>query len=54
MICILFLFDPLSRAFSNRCVFDEKAQRVIVDGKPKGILMYAFHNYDSLVWTGLK
>ena len=34
MICICFLFDPLSRAFSNRCVFDEKAHRIIVDGKP--------------------
>ena len=30
-----FCFDPLSRAFSDRCVFDENAQSIIVDGWPK-------------------
>ena len=28
-----FRFDPLSRVFSNRCVFDENAQRGSVDGR---------------------
>ena len=37
-----FRFDPLSRAFSNRCVCDENAQRISVDGRPKRIEMYAF------------
>ena len=37
LICMHFRFDPLSRAFSNRCVFDENAQRVSVDGRPKRI-----------------
>ena len=31
MICMRFRFDPLSRAFSNRYVSDEKAQRISVD-----------------------
>ena len=30
-----FLFKPLSRAFSNRCVFHENAKRISVDGTPK-------------------
>ena len=30
------------RAFSNRCVCDENAQRISVDGRPKRIEMYAF------------
>ena len=34
-ICMRFCFDPLSRAFSDRCVFDKNAQRIIVDGRPK-------------------
>ena len=34
-----FRFDPLSRAFSNRCVFDENAQRISVDGRRKRIEM---------------
>ena len=29
-ICMRFRFDLLSRAFSNRCVFDENAQRIWV------------------------
>ena len=41
-----FRFDPLSIAFSNRCVFDENTQRISVDGRPKRIEMYA------LMWTG--
>ena len=34
-------FDPLSRAFSNRCVSDENVQRNSVDGRPKRIEMSA-------------
>ena len=37
LICMHFRFDPLSRAFSNRCVFNENAQRVSVDGRSKRI-----------------
>ena len=48
MICC---FDPLSRAFSDRCVFDENAQRINVDGRPTRIEMYAFSNENALVWT---
>ena len=29
-ICMHFRFDPLSIAFSDRCVFDENAQRISV------------------------
>ena len=36
-----FRFDPLSRAFLNRCVLDENAQRASVDGGPKWIDMNA-------------
>ena len=35
-------FDPLSRAFSNRCVSDENAQRNSVERRPKRIEMSAF------------
>ena len=42
-----FLFDPLSRAFSNRCVFDENAQRISVDVRPKRIEMYGFSSFDQ-------
>ena len=45
-ICMRFRFDPLSRAFSNRCVFDENAQCVSVVGRPKRMEMYA------IMWTG--
>ena len=38
---LLIRFDPLSRAFSNRCVLDEQVQRISVDGRPKLIEMYA-------------
>ena len=29
-ICMRFRFDPISRVFSNRCVFDENPQRIWV------------------------
>ena len=45
-ICTLFRFDLLSRAFSNRCVFDENAERIGVGGRPKRIEMYAFLNFN--------
>ena len=45
-------FDQLSRAFSNRCVFDQKPQRISVDRKPKHIEMYAFSNENALLCTG--
>ena len=45
-----FRFDPLSRAFSNRWVFDEYAQRISVDGRRKRAEMYAFSNENELVW----
>ena len=41
-VSVRFRFDPPSRAFSNRCVFDENAQRISVDGKPKRIEVHAF------------
>ena len=48
-ICMRFCFDPLSRAFSDRCVFDENAQRIIVDGRPEQhIEMNAFSNENEL------
>ena len=51
-ICMRFCFDPLSRAFENRCVFDEDAQRISVEGRVKRIETYAFSNENALVWTG--
>ena len=33
-----FRFGPLSRAFLNRCVFDENAQRASVNGGPNAAL----------------
>ena len=47
-----FHLYPLSRAFSNRCVSDENAQRFSADRRPKRIEMYAFSNENALVWTG--
>ena len=35
----LLNFDPLSRAFSNRYLFDENTQRIIVDRRRKSIEM---------------
>ena len=52
MRCMRLHLYPLSRAFSNRCVFDENAQRFSVDRRPKRIEMYAFSNENALVWTG--
>ena len=52
-ICMRSRFDPLSRAFSNRCVFDENAQRISVNGRPKRIKMYAFSNENALGRRGL-
>ena len=36
----------------DRCVFDENAQRISVDARPKRIEMYAFSNENALVSTG--
>ena len=41
-IYVRFRFDPLSKAFSNRCVFDENARRISVDRRPKRSEMYTF------------
>ena len=46
-ICMRFRFDPLSKAFSNRCVFDENAQRISVDVRPKRIEIYGFSSFDQ-------
>ena len=51
-IWMLFRSDPLSRAFANRCGFDENARRISLDGRPKRIEMYAFSNENALMWTG--
>ena len=37
---VRFRFDPLPRAFSNRCVFDENALRISVDERLKRTEMY--------------
>ena len=37
---VRFRFDPLPRAFSNRCVFDESALRISVDERLKRTEMY--------------
>ena len=42
-----FCFDPLARAFSNRCDSDENSQRISVNRRPKHIEMYAFSNEDA-------
>ena len=44
-----FHLDPLSRVFSNRCIFDENTQRIGVDRRPKRIEMYAFSDEKALV-----
>ena len=47
---ILSRFDTLSRAFSNRRVFDENAQRIsVVWAEGKRIEMYAFLKANALV-----
>ena len=50
-VSVRFRFDPPSRAFSNRGVFDENAQRISVDGKRKRIEVHAFQNENALFWT---
>ena len=47
-----FRFDPISRAFSKRSVFDENAQWISVDGRHSE--MYEFSNDNALVWTRCK
>ena len=49
-----FPFDPFSREFSNRCVFDENVQPISVVGRAKRIEMYVISNQNALVWTGPK
>ena len=51
---VCFPFDPLSRAFSNRCVFDKNAQRISVDETSERIEMYAFSDKIASTWTGRK
>ena len=43
-ICMRFCLDLLSRAFSNRCVFDENSQRICMKRGTKPIEIYAFSN----------
>ena len=52
MICMCFRFDPFSRAFSDRCVFDENAQRV--DRMPKRIEIYGLSYESTLLRKGHK
>ena len=40
-VCVFVLIHLVSQAFSNRCVFDENAQRVSADGRPKCVELYA-------------
>ena len=44
-----FRFDPLSKTFSNRCLYYENAQRISVDKRPKRIKIYVFSNKYALV-----
>lgn len=46
-----FRFDILSKAFSNRRLYDEDAQRITIslDGRPRRIELYAFSNEVALV-----
>ena len=53
-ICVHFRLDPLSRAFSDRCVFNENAQRISVDGRSKRRDILAFSNENALVRQGLR
>ena len=46
-----FSFWSTLRAFSNRCVCDENAQRISVDGRPKRMEMAAFSYENALVWV---
>ena len=49
-ICMSFCFCPISRAFSNRWVFDENPQGISVDGRPTRSEMYAFSDQNALLW----
>ena len=49
-ICMRSCFDPLSRAFSGRCLCDENTPRISVDERPKRIKCMRFQN--ALVWKG--
>ena len=51
--CVFELFWP-STLMRYGWVFDENAQRISVDGRPKRIEMYAISNENTLVWTGLQ
>ena len=51
-VCIL-VWCTLLGVF-NRCVFDENAQRISVDGRTKRIEMYVFSNENALTWIGLR
>ena len=51
--CVSELFWP-STLVRYGWVFDENAQRISVDGRPKRIEMYAISNENTLVWTGPK
>ena len=52
-MCFRFDLPVLSRAFSNRRVFDVNVRCIRVDGKPKRIEMYAFSRENALVGMGL-
>ena len=52
-MCFRFDLPVLSRAFSNRRVFDVNVRCIRVDGKPKRIEMYAFSKENALVGMGL-
>ena len=55
MICMRFrLIRLVSQAFSNRCVFNENAQRISADGRPKRVELYAFSNQNALLCAGPK
>ena len=48
-VCISVLIHLVSKAFSNRCVFDENSQHISADGRPKRVELYAFSNENALV-----
>ena len=48
---VCFRFDPLLRAFSNRCVFAKNAQRISVDETSERIEMYASSDKIASTWT---
>ena len=56
-VCMHFCFDPLSRAFSNWCIFNENTQHISVDRRPKRISVdrglsapYVYIYYTFLFW----